>query len=78
MIQTIISFWVRHVHPSLSTLIATIGTLGLISCSLSLWLLAYLAEEVWEKEAFTFDRTVLLWVHQGANPVLDLLMLSIT
>lgn len=78
MLQKMIYFWVRYVHPSFSTLISTIGTLGLISCSLSLWLLAYLAEEVWEKEAFSFDRTVLLWIHQGANPVLDLLMLSVT
>lgn len=31
-----------------------------------------------EKEAFAFDKSILLHIHQLANPVLDTLMISIT
>ena len=52
-----------------------------------LWLIGYLfilsiviwlCTEVWEKEAFSFDRSLLLWIHQFANPQLNGLMLLIT
>jgi hypothetical protein len=41
-------------------------------------LLGWLFQEVWEKEAFGFDTTALLWIHQFANPFLDGLMHNIT
>ncbi|MEH2089539.1 phosphatase PAP2 family protein [Nostoc sp.] len=78
MLRQISSFWLRHIHPHLATLIATIGIVGLASCLLVLFVLAQLAEEVLEQDAFKFDTTFLLWLHQFANPNLDNLMLFIT
>ncbi len=43
-----------------------------------LGVVAWLCTEVWEKEVFSFDRSLLLWIHQFANPQLDGLMLFIT
>jgi membrane-associated phospholipid phosphatase len=43
-----------------------------------LGIVAWLCTEVWEKEAFSFDRSCLLWIHQFATPQLDRLMLLIT
>ena len=68
----------RRVYPDLVTLTAAIGAGGLIGCLLLLFLLAKLCREVLEKEAFSFDRAFLLWLHQFANPGLDRLMLNIT
>jgi membrane-associated phospholipid phosphatase len=50
----------------------------LIGYLLILSIVAWLCTEVWEKEAFSFDRSLLLWIHQFANPQLDGLMLFIT
>jgi membrane-associated phospholipid phosphatase len=58
--------------------ISAIGTLGLVVCLGSIWLIEKLVREVWEKEAFRFDTTFLLWIHQFANPVTDRVMLLIT
>ncbi|WP_017656184.1 phosphatase PAP2 family protein [Fortiea contorta] len=78
MIRKISTFWLRHIYPRLAPLIATIGIVGLTACLLILFVVAKLAEEVLEKEAFAFDTTFLLWLHQFANPSLDNLMLFIT
>lgn len=78
MLKLITTFWLRHIHPRLTTLIATIGVVGLASCLLILFIVAQLAEEVLEKEAFAFDQTFLLWLHTFANPHLDTVMLFIT
>ncbi|MBH8576803.1 phosphatase PAP2 family protein [Nostocaceae cyanobacterium CENA369] len=78
MIRNISTFWLRHIHPRLASLIATIGIFGLAVCLLILFVLAKLAEEVLEKEAFAFDTSFLLWLHQFANPSLDNFMLAIT
>lgn len=78
MLRKISSFWLRHIHPRFAPLIATIGIVGLASCLLILFVLAKLAEEVLEREAFAFDTSFLLWLHQFANPHLDNLMLFIT
>ncbi|MDZ8185841.1 MAG: phosphatase PAP2 family protein [Nostoc sp. ChiSLP02] len=78
MLRQIYHFWLHHIHPRLATLIATIGIVGLTTCLLILFLLAKLAEEVLEREAFAFDTSFLLWLHQFANPNLDSLMLFIT
>lgn len=78
IIQKITTFWLRHIHPRLASLIATIGVVGLTVCLLILFVVAKLAEEVLEKEAFAFDTSFLLWLHQFANPSIDNLMLFIT
>ncbi|MEH1884941.1 phosphatase PAP2 family protein [Nostoc sp.] len=78
MLRQISNFWLRYIHPRLAALIATIGIVGLASCLLILFVLAKIAEEVLEREAFAFDTTFLLWLHQFANPSLDNFMLFIT
>ena len=52
--------------------------LWLIGYLLILIVVVWLCTEVWEKEAFGFDRSLLLWIHQFANPQLDGMMLFIT
>jgi membrane-associated phospholipid phosphatase len=78
MVRKISQFWLHHIHPRLITLVGTVGIGGLGICLLILFIIAKLAEEVLEKEAFAFDKTFLLWLHQFANPSLDNLMLFIT
>ncbi|WP_373527485.1 phosphatase PAP2 family protein [Nostoc sp.] len=78
MLRQISNFWLRHIHSRLAPLIATIGIVGLASCLLILFVLAKLAEEVLERDAFAFDTSFLLWLHQFANPNLDNLMLFVT
>ncbi|MEH2289857.1 phosphatase PAP2 family protein [Nostoc sp.] len=78
MLRQISNFWLHHIHPHLASLIATIGLVGLASCLLVIFVLAQLAEEVLERDAFKFDTTFLLWLHQFANPNLDNLMVFIT
>ena len=72
------NFWFTRVHPRIASLITTIGVAGLAICLLIVYILAQLSEEVWEKEAFAFDKTILLWIHQFANPTWDNIMLNIT
>ena len=45
---------------------------------LILGVVAWLCTEAWEREAVSFDRSSLLWIHQFANPQLDGVMLFIT
>ena len=44
----------------------------------SVILLVWLSSEAWEKESLGLDKGILLWIHQGANPLLDRLMLLVT
>ncbi|MBR8840128.1 MAG: phosphatase PAP2 family protein [Stigonema ocellatum SAG 48.90 = DSM 106950] len=78
MLKKISRFWLRRVNPRLASLIATIGVVGLAICLIILFVLAKLAGEVLEGEAFAFDTSFLLWLHQFANPNLDNVMLTIT
>jgi membrane-associated phospholipid phosphatase len=50
----------------------------LIGYLLILSVVAWLCREVWEHEAFSLDRSLLLWIHQFANPQLDGVMLFVT
>jgi membrane-associated phospholipid phosphatase len=50
----------------------------LIVYLLILGIVAWLCTEVWEQEAFSLDRSTLLWIHQFANPQLDRVMLFFT
>jgi hypothetical protein len=64
-VKKFISIWLRRVSFQLAPLIAAIGTFGLAACLVILLGLSWLCQEVWEKEAFGFDTTVLLWLHPG-------------
>ncbi|MGP1384125.1 MAG: phosphatase PAP2 family protein [Thainema sp.] len=70
--------WIHEVHPRLMSFVATAGFVWLGICLLLLFGLANLAEEVLEQEAFAFDESVLLWINQFSNPVLDQVMLAVT
>ena len=70
-------FWLR-IYPRIISLIAAVGVFGLASCLLIVYVLSELSEEVLEREAFAFDKTILLWIHFFANPTLDRIMLAIT
>ena len=50
----------------------------LLGCLCLLALFGWLSQEVLEKEAFGFDTTILLWLHQHSNATIDSLMLTIT
>lgn len=77
-VKNLLSIGLRRASFRLSPLIAAIGTAGLAVCLIILLGLSWLFQEVWEKEAFGLDKTVLLWLHQWTNPVLDDVMLKIT
>ena len=76
-LRKLVRFWLK-IYPKISALIATIGFFGLASCLLIIYVLAELSDEVLEKEAFAFDKAILLWIHSFANPTLDRIMLGIT
>ncbi|MGB3612558.1 MAG: phosphatase PAP2 family protein [Elainellaceae cyanobacterium] len=77
-LKSLATSWMRRVHPRLMSFIATVGLFWLGVCFLILLGLSKLSEEVLEQEAFAFDESILLWVHQFANPTLNRLMLAIT
>lgn len=72
------NFWLQKVNPQIVSLIATIGIVGLLICSAIIYILAKLSEDVLEREAFGFDKAILLWIHSFANPTLDRIMLNVT
>jgi membrane-associated phospholipid phosphatase len=76
--KQLIRFWTRHISPYLALLMASIGTVSLAACLVILLGLSKLFQEVWEKEAFSLDTTLLLQIHQWANPVLNGMMLGLT
>lgn len=70
--------WMKQVYPALMSFVAAAGLIWLVTCMLVLLGLAHLADEVLEQEAFFFDESILLWIHQFATPTLDRVMLVIT
>lgn len=78
MLRNLVEFWVKKINPRITNLISTLGTSGFLGCLLSIALVAWLCEDVLEKEAFTFDRLILLEIHQFTSPTLDAIMLAIT
>jgi membrane-associated phospholipid phosphatase len=76
--QRLIRFWMRRVSPRILSLVVTIGALSLAACLLALFIFSVLAQEILEKETFSFDTAILLQIHQWANPVLDQVVLRIT
>jgi membrane-associated phospholipid phosphatase len=77
-LQQIVKFWRSRINPKIASLIATVGIVGLITCLLIIYLVAEISDEVLEREAFAFDKTILLWIHSFANPILDRLMHLVT
>ena len=78
MLRKSYEFWLQHINPHITTLIVTIGVVGLASCLSISFILAWLFQEVLEKEAFGFDSALLYWIHGYANPSLDGVMLTVT
>lgn len=77
-IHKLAHLWTRYVHPQLAPFVTTVGVVWLGVCLLILYVLGQLADEVLEREAFAFDESILLWINQSANPVLDRVMLAVT
>ena len=78
ILQKLVKFWQVKIHSRIAFLITTVGTVGLISCLIIIYVVAQISDEVLDKEAFVFDKTILLWIHSFANPTLDVVMRSIT
>ena len=76
--QKLLEFWRNKIHLRITSLIATVGTVGIVSCLLIIYIVTQISDEVLDKEAFAFDKVILLWVHSFANPTLDRLMQTIT
>ncbi len=70
--------WMEKINPRLISFVAFFGLSWLAVCVLTVYGLAELSDEVLEKEAFAFDKTILLAIHQLANPALDFIMVGIT
>lgn len=78
ILQRLVKFWQRNIHGRIAFLITTVGTVGLVSCLIIIYVVAKISDEVLDQEAFTFDKTILLWIHSFANPTLDGIMHFIT
>ena len=78
ILQKLLNFWRNKIHLRITSLIATVGTVGIVSCLLIIYIVAQISDEVLDKEAFAFDKVILLWVHSFANPSLDRIMHTIT
>ena len=78
LLRQVVKFWRSRISPKLASLIATVGIVGIVSCLLIIYIVAEISDEVLEQDAFAFDKTILLWIHDFANPTLDRLMHIIT
>jgi membrane-associated phospholipid phosphatase len=70
LLPTKLRRWIRSSFPF--SFVVLLGCLGLLA------LFGWLSQEVLAKEAFGFDTTILLWLHQRTNPSIDSVMLKIT
>ncbi|RMF28269.1 MAG: phosphatase PAP2 family protein, partial [Cyanobacteria bacterium J083] len=77
-LRKLADFWQQKISPQLATLVTTIGIVGLTVSWVIIVILAKLSEEVWEKEAFAFDKTILLWIHHFHSPSWNKIMLLVT
>jgi undecaprenyl-diphosphatase len=74
----LIKFWRNKIHLRITSLIAAIGTVGIVSCLIIIYVVAQISDEVLDREAFAFDKIILLWIHSFSNPTLDRIMHTIT
>ena len=56
----------------------TLSFLASIGCLCLLALLGWLSQEVLERESFSFDTTILWWLHRHSNATIDAVMTNIT
>ena len=70
-LKQVVEFWRNRIGNKLASLIATVGIVGITSCLLIIYVVAEISDEVLDREAFAFDKTILLWIHSFANPILD-------
>jgi membrane-associated phospholipid phosphatase len=76
--QQLVKGWINRLSSWRSFRGSSIGVVSFVGCLALLMVLGWLCQEVWEKEAFSFDTNILLWIHQSATPILDSIMLNIT
>jgi hypothetical protein len=76
LLKRLAQLWKEQGYPRLMSFVATAGFAWLGICLLLIFGLAQLADEVLEQEAFAFDETILLWIHQFSTPWLDQVMLN--
>ncbi|MEG4233106.1 phosphatase PAP2 family protein [Microcoleus sp. Pol11C3] len=60
------------------SLISIIRLAGLAVAALAMWGFATLAHEVWEKETYAFDKSILLYLRSLHTPLRDRVMLAFT
>lgn len=77
-LNKLVEFWRNNIESPIVFLITTVGTVGLVSCLIIIYVVAQISDEVLDREAFAFDKTILLWIHSFANPTLDGIMRFIT
>lgn len=73
-----VNLWLQKVSPRITSFVAFFGIVWLSASALTLYLVANLSEEILDRESFAFDKNILLYIHQFANPTLDSLMLGVT
>ncbi|MGB3766291.1 MAG: phosphatase PAP2 family protein [Phormidesmis sp.] len=78
LLSSLAYLWERKVNPTLSSFIAFFGLAWFGVCVITVYILAKLSDDVLAQESFAFDETILLHIHQLANPALDKLMVFIT
>jgi len=60
------------------SLISIIRLGGLAVAALAMWAFATIAREVWEKETYAFDKSILLYLRSLHTPLRDRIMLGLT
>ncbi len=77
-LRRLADFWTKHLNPRINSFIAFFGVFWLGVCGLTVYLLAEISDDVLEQEAYAFDESILLGIHQLASPALDAIMVAIT
>ena len=77
-VEKVAVFWVQRVFPSLSTLIAALGVLGIIGLPIMLWMIQKVTTELLPAQTEAFEVQLLKIIRQLSNPFFDRVMLFIT
>ncbi|MEE3718993.1 phosphatase PAP2 family protein [Tumidithrix elongata RA019] len=76
-LEKLAAFWVQHVSPKIALLSVTVGIAGLTGCAFCLWVVDSLLIRT-IPNLYPTEVEMLQWIHQFANPFLDMLMLLVT